>query len=97
MNYPSVSKFSPAAGIITQSQLNDYWTWTNNVFVFNLLDKPAFYYDFRSSIIKGFKNSRWSIFIEQNTIYGRAELDTRTVWLICLMKIFNLICMLVTM
>lgn len=75
MNYPSVSKFSPAAGIITQSQLNDYWTWTNNVFVFNLLDKPAFYYDFRSSIIKGFKNSRWSIFIEQNTIYGDQYAD----------------------
>ncbi len=75
MNNPMVSKFSPAAGIITQSQLNDYWTLTNNVFVFNLLDKPAFYYDFRSSIIKGFKNSRWSIFIEQNTIYGDQYAD----------------------
>lgn len=75
MSNPRVSKFSPAAGIITQSQLNDYWTWTNNVFVFNLLDKPALYYDFRSSIIKGFKNSRWSIFIEQNTIYGDQYAD----------------------
>ena len=75
MNNPMVSKFSPAAGIITQSQLNDYWTWTNNAFVFNLLDKPAFYYDIRSSVIKGFKNSRWSIFIEQNAIYGDQYAD----------------------
>lgn len=75
MNDPMVSKFSPAAGIITQSQLNDYWTWTNNAFVFNLLDKPAFYYDIRSSVIKGFKNSRWSIFIEQNAIYGDQYAD----------------------